>query len=56
MYNPILDGDVYHNDDIKVVGQLLDAVNLVTIDYDRAAERNIADIRRNIATRKERLA
>jgi hypothetical protein len=56
MYNPTLDGDVYHNDDITVVSQPLSRVNLITIDYERAAERNLATIRRNIRVRKEGLA
>lgn len=56
MYNPLLDGDIYHNDDITVVGQLLNAVNLIEIDYEKAGERNLADIRRNIANSKARQA
>lgn len=60
LYNPLLDGDYYHNDDVKVIGpatirgQVLDAVNLVEVDYESAARRNIGYIRENIAGRKKR--
>ena len=56
MYSPILDGDVYHNDDLTVVGEPLSRVNLVAVNYENAASRNLADIRRNIAASKARQA
>lgn len=54
MYNPILDGDVYHNDDVKPVGEALIRVNQVEIDYESAASRNLRDIRANIARSRKR--
>jgi hypothetical protein len=60
LYNPLIDSDYYHNDDIKVVGpakirgQEIDRINLVTVDTESAARRNIGYIRENIAARKAR--
>jgi hypothetical protein len=60
LYNPLIDSGYYHNDDIKVVGpvkirgQEIDRINLVTVDTESAARRNIGYIRENIAARKAR--
>jgi hypothetical protein len=60
LYNPLLDGDQYHNDEVTVIGpatirgQVIDRINLVTIDTEAAARRNIGYIRENIAARKAR--
>jgi hypothetical protein len=60
LYNPLIDSDYYHNDDIKVIGpvknrgQEIDRINLVTVDTESAARRNIGYIRENIAARKAR--
>lgn len=59
-YSPICDGDQYHNDEVTVIGnatirgQALDRINLVEIDYEAAAKRNIGYIRENIARRQGR--
>lgn len=61
LYNPLIDSD-YHNDDIKVVGpakirgQEIDRINLVQVDTESVARRNIGYIRENIAARKKREA
>ena len=60
LFNPILDTSYFHSDDITIVGpakirgQVIDAVNLVSIDLEAAAQRNIGYIRENIAARKAR--
>jgi hypothetical protein len=60
LYNSLLDSDYYHNDDITIVGpaknrgQEVDRINLVTVDTESAARRNIGYIRENIAARKAR--
>ena len=59
-YNPLLDGDYFHNDDVKVLGpatirgQELDRIKLVTFDKDKVVARNIGYIRESIALRKAR--
>ena len=59
LYNPLIDID-YHNDDIQVIGpakirgQEIDRINLVTVDTEAVARRNISYIRENIAARKAR--
>jgi hypothetical protein len=60
IYNPLIDGDQYHSDEVRVIGpatirgQIIDAVNLVSIDYEAVAKRNLGYIRENIARRKAR--
>jgi hypothetical protein len=56
LYNPLLDGDQYHNDEVTVIGpvQVIDRINLVTIDTEAAARRNLGYIRENIERRKAR--
>jgi hypothetical protein len=62
LYNPLIDGDQFHSDEITVIGpasirgQVLDAVNFVTVDYEAAARRNLGYIRANIARSKAREA
>jgi hypothetical protein len=61
LYNPLLDGDQYHNDEVTVIGpakirgQMIDRINLVKIDIEAAARRNIRYIRENIERRKLKL-
>lgn len=60
LYNPLLDSDYYHNDDITIIGpakirgQEIDRINLVRVDTESAAARNIGYIRESIAARKKR--
>ncbi len=49
MYNELLDGEQFHNDDLTVLGSALEAVNFITIDHEKAANRNLDYIRENIA-------
>lgn len=56
MYNEILDGDFVHNDDVRVVGKALNAVNFIAIDYNAVAARNRGYIKANIARRVKREA
>ena len=43
-----------HNDDTKVVGRALNAVNFIEVDWASVERRNTNDIRQNITTRKRR--
>lgn len=54
MYNPMLDGDFYHNNDLTDNGQALNAVRFITVDYEAAARRNLGYIRENITARLKR--
>jgi hypothetical protein len=60
LYNPLLDGDYYHNDDITVLGnanirgQQIDRINLIKVDTESAASRNLTYIRENIAMSQRR--
>jgi hypothetical protein len=59
MYNDLLDTDPHNSDTFdlgpaKIRGQEIDRVRLIGIDKEAMAERNIGDIRRNIAVRRAR--
>lgn len=56
MFNPILDCDYAHADAVRTIGPIrgLIKVNLIEIDWDQMAERNLALIRENIRLRNER--
>lgn len=55
-YNPVIDGDYYHNDDIVREPGLFRGleVTVVTVDYEAVAKRNIGYIQENIAARRKR--
>jgi len=52
-YNPILDSDQYHVDEILDGGPALEAVRFIYIDREAAANRNLRYIRENVAREKE---
>ena len=59
LYNPLLDGAQFHTSEVTdlgpavIRGQVIDAVRVVTIDYEAAAARNIGYIRESIAMSKK---
>jgi hypothetical protein len=59
-YNPLLDGAQFHMSEVTdlgpaiIRGQLVDAVRVVSIDYEAAAARNLGYIRASIALRRAR--
>jgi len=61
LFNPILDSDQYHASEVRIIGTLSGQPNSVTtgrdaniveVDFEAAARRNIGYIRENIARRK----
>ncbi len=53
MYNELLDDEQYHNDDVSIIRESsLDKINIVKIDYESVAARNLNYIRENIAREK----
>lgn len=55
-YNPVLDGETVHNDDILDGGPSSRGVRYIYIDEQSVYDRNIALIQENIAARKAREA
>lgn len=52
-YDPILDGETVHNDDIIDGGPSPRGVRYISIDKQKVYDRNIALIQGNIAARKK---